>query len=156
SPLMPGITVHVWSLPDLAVKSIPALEAGPRGEENLGPRTPRWFRDRPFLFVNTHEGGALYVSDSLTLPNPVFRLVYDFGAGAVPAGAAITPDDRFYVTALPGSNRVVVLDVSDPWKPKLASKLGFDAVPGHRGGRPARPSGLAMSLDGRRVAVTDY
>lgn len=154
APIMPGITVHVWSLPDLSVKSVPVLEAGPRGEENLGPRTPRWLRDRPFLLVNTHEGGALYASDSLTLPNPVFRLVFDFGAGSLPVGAAITPDDHFYAVALPGANRVVVLDVRDPWKPKVASSLDFASAPG--GGREARPSGLAMSLDGRRVAVADY
>ncbi len=151
-PLMPGITVQVWSLPELALKSTPVLEAGPRGDENLGPRTARWFRDRPFLLVNTHEGGALYVSDSLTLPNPVFRLVRDFGAGSRPVGAAITPDDRFYVTALAGANRVVVLDVHDPWKPRLVSEVDLARLPGDGSG----PSALAMSLDGRRVAVATY
>lgn len=150
--LVPGITVQVWSLPDLTLKSTPVLEAGPRGEENLGPRTARWLRGRPFLLVNTHEGGALYVSDSLALPNPVFRLVRDFGAGSRPVGAAITPDDRFYVTALAGAHRVVALDVRDPWKPRLASEIDFGRLAGSAGG----PSALAMSLDGRRVAVATY
>ena len=155
-PLMPGITVQVWSLPDLALKSTPVLEAGPRGEENLGPLMPRWFRDRPFVLVNTHEGGALYASDSTTLPNPVFRLVHDFGAGSRPVGAAITPDDRFYVTALAGANRVVALDLRDPWKPRVASEVDFARAPGGGPRRTGGPSGLAMSVDGRRVAVTSY
>ena len=137
------------------------LDAGPRGEENLGPVTPRFFRDRPFLFVNTHQGGALYVSDSLHIPQPVFRLVQDFGAKSLPGGAAITPDDRFYVTALAGKNQVVSLDVQDPFRPKRVSALRFDRAPGdgESGGGAARrggPSGLGMSLDGTRVAVADY
>lgn len=159
--VMPGITVQLWSVPDLALKKTITLDAGPRGEENLGPMTPQFLRQRPFVFVNTHEGGALYVSDSLGIPDPIFRLVTDFGAGALPSGAAITPDDHFYVTALTGQNKVVALDVTDPFKPKAVSSLRFDRVPGatpESGDekREGGPSGLAMSLDGRRIAVADY
>jgi len=157
--LMPGITVQVWGLPALNLKQTVVLEAGPRGEENLGPRTPRFFRDRPFVLVNTHDGGALYVSDSAQTDTPAFRLVYDFGVGSLPAGAAVTPDDRWYVTALPGVNKVVALDVRDPWKPKEASDLDFDVDPdpnGKGGERQGGPSALAMSLDGMRIAVADY
>jgi hypothetical protein len=32
-------------------------------------------------------------------------------------GAAITPDDRFYVTALSGKQQVVSLDLADPLRP---------------------------------------
>lgn len=159
--VMPGITVQLWTVPELALKKTITLDAGPRGEENLGPMTPRFLRQRPFCYVNTHEGGALYASDSLGIPDPLFRLVYDFGPGALASGAAITPDDRWYVTALTGANKVVVLDLTDPFHPKPASSVRFDKVPagtaeGATESREGGPAGLAMSLDGRRVAVADY
>src|SRR5262249_48638131 len=94
---VPGITVQVWKT-DLTVRNTLVLDAGPRGEENLGPITARAMRKRPIVYVNTHEGGALYVSDSIGIDDPSFRLAYDFGAGSYPVGAAVTPDDRFYVT----------------------------------------------------------
>lgn len=155
--LMPGITVQVWSLPALTVKKTVVLQAGPRGEENLAPRTPSFFRNRPFVLVNTREGGALYVSDSLGIEDPTFKLAFDFGEGSLPCGAAVTPDDRYYVTALTGKNQVVSLDLSDPWKPRRVSSVRLDTVPGEEGGdRMGGPSGLAMSLDGQRIAVSDY
>jgi hypothetical protein len=153
-------------VPDLKLKKTITLDAGPRGEENLGPMTPRFLRQRPFLLVNTHEGGSLYASDSLGIPDPIFRLVFDFGAGALASGAAVTPDDRWYVTALTGQNKVVVLDVADPFHPKPISSVRFDKVPAGKvddegnasatESREGGPAGLAMSLDGRRVAVADY
>ena len=49
------------------------------------------------LYVST-DGGGLYASDSVGTAYPAFRLVFDFGQGSLPGGAAVTPDDRFYVT----------------------------------------------------------
>src|SRR5262249_21477966 len=122
-----------------------------RGEENLGPLTPRFLRSKPFVLVDTDQGGALYASDSVQTNDPSFRLVFDFGATSRPGGAAVTPDDRYYVVALGGTNRVVSLNVSDPWSPKLVSGVRLGAE-GGRGG----PHGLAMGADGSRVAVSDY
>ena len=157
---VPGITVQLWK-PDLTLKRTVVLDAGPRGEENLGPITPRAMRRQPVVYVNTHEGGALYVSDSLGIDDPAFRLAFDFGAGTFPVGAALTPDDRFYVTALAGTHRVVMLDVSDPLSPRLVSSVRLDRNPdpeGKTAGRPRAggPGGLAMASDGSRVAVADY
>lgn len=159
--LMPGITVQTWALPNLTLGRPAVLEAGPRGEENLGPHTPRLFRGRPFALVNTHEGGALYVSDSLQTESPLFKLAFDFGAGSKPGEAAITPDDRWYVTALTGKNQVVSLDVRDPWKPRRVASVNFNRDPGadaDDGGaaREGGPHALAMALDGVRIAVADY
>lgn len=158
--LMPGITVQTWAVPALTPGRSAVLQAGPRGEENLGPHTPRLFRSRPFALVNTHEGGALYVSDSLATEDPLFKLVFDFGAGSKPGEAAITPDDRWYVTALTGKNQVVSLDVRDPWKPRRVSSVRFDRDPGageeEGGAREGGPHALAMALDGVRIAVADY
>jgi len=149
---LPGITVQVWSLKQRRVRATVALEAGPRGEENLGPLAVAPVAGRRTVFVNTHDGGALYVSDSIDLERPAFRLAHDFGAGSRPSGAAVTPNGRFYVTALAGRDQVVGLDVRNPWHPRLAFRV---QIPAQHGGA-AGPSALAMSADGGKVAVADY
>jgi DNA-binding beta-propeller fold protein YncE len=149
---LPGITVQVWSLERRRVRATVPLEAGPRGEENLGPLTVVPVAGRRTVFVNTHDGGALYASDSVDLERPAFRLAYDFGAGSRPSGAAVTPDGRLYVTALAGRDEVVGLDVHDPWHPSVAFRM---RIPSERAGA-AGPSALAMSADGQRIAVADY
>ena len=156
--LIPGITIQLWSMPGLTFEKHVVLEAGPRGEENLGPRTPVFLRRKPVLLVNTRQGGALYVSDTMDLPDPVFRLAYDFGAGSLPGGAAVTPDDRFYVTTLAGTHRVVVLSLDKPLAPREVSSVRLDHVSSGGEGEVRRggPSALAMSQDGTRIAVADY
>jgi hypothetical protein len=148
---MPGISVQIWRANDAKLLKTVVLEAGPRGEENLAPRAVRAGHRGPMVYVNT-DGGGLYASDSVGTAYPAFRLVFDFGAGTMPGGAAITPDDRFYVTALSGKGRVVSLDLGDPHAPKAVSNLrldgGSDANPG--------PHHLAMGADGTRVAVSNY
>src|SRR5262249_13712960 len=130
---------------------------GPRGEENLGPLVPRFMRRQPMLYVDTDEGGALYASDSIHTVTPSMRFVFDFGPNALAAGAAITPDDRFYVAALTGANRVTALDPADPWHPKAVSSVRFDRDPlDPSRPRVGGPAGLAMSVDGTRIAVADY
>jgi hypothetical protein len=151
----PGITVQVWRLDDLTPLKTVVLPAGPRGEENLAPIAPRFARTKPFLFVDTELGGALYVSDSVHMAESAFRLVFDFGAGSLPGEAALTPDDRFYVAALTGKNRLVSLDVNDPWSPKPVSAVRFDGGGGGKS-RGGGPRAIALSSDGRRVAVSDY
>lgn len=154
---MPGISVQIWRLDGLGVENTVVLDAGPRGEENLAPLTPVWLRRRPMIFVDTELGGALYASDSARGPTPAFRLVFDFGAGALAGGAAITPDDRYYVVALTGRSRVASLDLSDPWRPRQVSSVRLDQDPlDPRRARSGGPHRLAMSADGTRVAVSDY
>ena len=153
APFMPGIVVQTWSLDTMAPRGLAVLEVGPRGDENLGPLAVRAMRGRRLVLVATHEGGALYATDSPQLPVPAFKLVYDFGADARPGGAAITPDDRFYVVALTGHDEVVSLDVRDPWRPRLADRLRLDAT---GVGDRASPSALTMSADGTRIAVANY
>lgn len=150
---MPGISVQIWRAGDeVALLKTVLLEAGPRGEENLAPRAPRAVRRGSMVYVNTDLGGALYASDSVGTAYPGFRLVFDFGEGSGPGGAAITPDDRFYVTALSGLGRVASLDLSDPWAPKPVSSVRL----GGQDGNGAAPHHLAMGADGTRVAVSDY
>ena len=153
---MPGISVQVWTYPQLVLLRTVVLEAGPRGEENIGPVAPRFFHHQPIVYVDT-EGGGVYASDSVQTDTPVFRLVFDLGVGALGGGAAVTPDDRFYVVALGGTSRVASFAVDDPWKPRLVSAVRLDRDP-LATDRPRRggPQGLVMSADGTRVAVADY
>ncbi|MFN8543950.1 MAG: hypothetical protein U0807_07085 [Candidatus Binatia bacterium] len=151
----PAISVQMWRSDRLAPWRTVVLEAGPRGEENLGPDTTRAFHRQDLVYVATHDGGALYASDSVGEKEPAFRLVFDFGAKALPSGAAVTPDDHWYVVALPGAHRVAALDVRDPWHPKMTSQVRLDRDPAGKA-RAGGPSGLAMSADGTRVAVSDY
>jgi hypothetical protein len=144
-----GITVQLWSLAGPTFEKNLVLPAGDRGDENLGPRTPVFLHRKPALVVNANEGGGVYLSDTMDLPEPVFRLVGDLGGRARPDGAAVTPDDRFYVTALAGTGRVVSLSLGDLHTAREVSSVALDG-PSADGSAP-----LAMSLDGTRVAVSD-
>jgi hypothetical protein len=153
---MPGISVQSWRLDDLRLERTMVLDAGPRGEENLAPVSARFLRKHPLLYV-VAEGGGLYASDSVHSETPVFKLVYDFGAGALPGGLAVTPDDRFLVVALTGLNRVASLDLADPWSPKAVTSVRFDRDPLDPGkARRGGPHHLTMSADGTRVVVSNY
>jgi len=154
---MPGISVQVWKLGEPGPGKTVVLDAGPRGEENLGPITARFFHRQSTVYVATDQGGAVYASDSVEASTPAFRLVFDFGAGALGGDGAVTPDDHFWVEALAGLNRVASLDVSDPWHPKFVSAVRLDRDPVDTGhARRGGPHGLAMSADGTRIAVSDY
>jgi hypothetical protein len=154
---MPGISIQLWKLSTLDLLHTVVLEAGPRGEENLGPVTTRALQRHPTVFVVTDQGAALYASDSIGNDSPAFKLVFDFGAGALAGDAVVTPDDRFLVVALAGLNRVASLDVGDPWHPRLVSTVRLDRDPMDTAkARVGRPQALAMSADGTRIAVADY
>lgn len=154
---LPGISVQVWRLKDLKLLKTVVLEAGPRGEENLAPAMPVALHRHPVVLVDTSQGGGVYASDSVDTDLTTFKLVYDFGGDTAGGDAAVTPDDRFYVVALAARNRVVSLDVSDPWHPKPVSAVRFDRDPGDSGReRAGGPSALAMSADGTRIVVADY
>jgi DNA-binding beta-propeller fold protein YncE len=149
---LPGMSVQVWSLKNRRVRATVPLEAGPRGEENLGPLAVAPVPNRRHVYVDTYDGGALYVTDSLDLDRPVFKLAHDFGGGSRPSGAAVRPDGRLLVVALAGRDEVVGLDLRDPWHPSVAFRVDIPS----RGRGKAGPSALAMSADGGKVAVADY
>src|SRR5207244_3260280 len=127
---------------------------GPRGEENLAPATVQFLHHEPMVYVNTAQGGALYASDSVQTAVAAFKLVYDFGADSLGGDSALTPDDRWYVEALTGKNRLVALDrapghlgCDGGFRDELSGGVGVDfnrqRWP-HGDTGPARPHGLAF------------
>ena len=102
-------------------------------------------------------GSALYVSTNAAADDPDFRLAYDFGADARPAYPVITSDDRYYIQPLTKTNKLVVLDIHDPMHPKQVSEARFDVNPETSGEkRDGHPHFVALDVDGRRLAVSDY
>lgn len=155
----PGGSVQLWRLSDLKLlKTIPLL-AGPRGKENLGPFEPRLAHapGSQAIFVNCDSGDGLYVSENLGAAEPTFHLVYDFGKSAGVGVPALTRDDRFYLQPLRGANKLAVLDVSAPRKPRLVFELPFDRDPANpERRREGRPHYITLDNDNRRAAVSNY
>lgn len=149
-PFMPGIVVQVWPVRGDRPEATRVLAAGPRGTENLGPDAITVLTRRPFVFVAAADGGGLYGANFVGETIPAFRLLHDFGEGSGPSALVATPDDRFLVAALRGRGTVVVLDVGNPYGPRVVDE---EDLPGGAG---AGPGALAMSADGSRVAVATY
>lgn len=149
-PFMPGIVVQVWRVDGHRPEATRVLEAGPRGTENLGPDAIAVLARRPFVFVATADGGALYGANFVGETIPTFRLLHDFGEGSHPSALVATPDDRHLVVALRGPGEVAVLDVSNPYAPRFVDDVELP------GGDEAGPGALAISADGSRVAVSTY
>jgi len=149
-PFMPGIVVQVWPVRGERPEATVVLDAGPRGTENLGPDAVAVLARRPFVFVATADGGGLYGANFVGETIPALRLLHDFGEGSHPAAMAATPDDRFLAVALRGTGDVVVLDVTNPYAPRVVDE---EELPG---GAEAGPGAMAISADGSRIAVSTY
>jgi hypothetical protein len=154
---VPGASVQLrQGAPGKLLQTLP-LPVGARGDENLGPIAAHFLNQGARALVATAEGAGLYASQSVASPTPVFELVHDFGAEAMPGQSVVTPNERFYVQTLTGANRLEVLDISDPVKPRVVDQLRFDRDPAHREAtRRGGPHGVALSAGGHRLAVADY
>jgi hypothetical protein len=149
-PFLSGITVQVWPIQGRRPEATLVLAAGPRGTENLGPDAIVRLAHRPFVFVATADGGAIYGANFVGQTIPAFRLLHDFGEGAHPSALAATPNDRFLVVALRGQGEVAILDVLNPYQPRLVDDVTLPEE------ADAGPGALAISADGSRIAVSTY
>ncbi len=154
---VPGVSVQVRAAASGKILQTIPLGIGTAGDENFGPHTAHLLDDGRAALVATADGGGLFASWSIATGAPSFSLVHEFGVGSEPGGAALTRNERYVLQALTGANRLVVLDVSAVRRPRVVAELRFDRDPAPPyGARAGRPHGVALSIDGTRLAVSDY
>ena len=143
-----GRSVQVWRLSDLTLLHTVLLPPGPRGDEHLHPAEPRVLADGRTVMVTTFRCG-IYVLSAID-STPVATLARSFPWSEV-AGEDTDCNvpvrfGRFWVQPVGTTGSLVVLDVSNPFKPVIVDELGF--------GIDARPHWLAVEPGGRRIVMT--
>jgi 56kDa selenium binding protein (SBP56) len=133
-----GTTVRVWKLSNLAAgpQKIIQMPDGPRVEDNRLHEEPEGLMSilltrapqHRGAFVASMCGGAVFYTPDITVANPVFREVYDFGPCTGASVFTLTADDEFLIMPIAGiqspgdpvynrdrsgehDRRVVVLDI---------------------------------------------
>lgn len=139
--------LQIWRLSDFAPLHTITLSDGPAGGESRLTAEPRVLADGRTVLVSTFSCG-LYLMEGLETEAPSARLVASFPRkeGTYCAIPVVVGD--YYLVTVPAWSAVVSLDISDPAAPREVSRvtLGPDDV----------PHWIAVSADGRRVAITGY
>ncbi|HET9333117.1 MAG TPA: hypothetical protein VFQ21_05990 [Gemmatimonadota bacterium] len=139
--------LQIWRLSDFAPLHTITLPDGPAGGESQLTAEPRVLADGRTVLVSTFSCG-LYLMEGLETGAPSARLVASFPRkeGTYCAIPVVVGDH--YLVTVPAWSAVVSLDISDPAAPREVSRvtLGADDV----------PHWIAVSPDGRRVAITGY
>ncbi len=110
-----GTTVRFWDAGHLsdgpyAVSQVPD---GPRHEDNQIHEEPEGLmamrtthnHNHKGMFVASMCGGSVYYSPDITVMNPKFTLVYDFGACTGASVFTITQDDNYIIMPISGIQR---------------------------------------------------
>ena len=107
-----GTTVRFWSMESMSdgPYAIAQMPDGPRHEDNQIHEEPEGLMamaitNRPGhkgAFVASMCGGALFYSADITVPQPEFKLVYDFGACTGASVFTISRNDRFIIMPISG------------------------------------------------------
>ena len=110
-----GTTVRFWDVGHLAngPYAVAQVPDGPRHEtvqileEPEGLMAMRVTHNHPHkgMFAASMSGGALYYSPDITVANPKFTQVYDFGAGTGASVFTITQNDNFLFIPVSGIQR---------------------------------------------------
>jgi len=139
--------LQIWRLSDLEPLHTITLPNGPAGDESTLTAEPRVLRDGRTVLVSTFACG-LYLMEGLESGTPAARLVASFPRKAETYCAIPVIAGHYYLVTVPAWNAVVSLDISDPSAPREVSRvtLGTDDV----------PHWIAISPDGRRIAITGY
>jgi hypothetical protein len=138
--------LQIWRLSDLTPLHTITLPDGPTGESQLTAE-PRVLADGRTVLVSTFSCG-LYLMEGLETDAPTGRLVASFPRKEETYCAIPVVVGDYYLGTVPAWSAVVSLDISDPAAPREVSRvtLGPDDV----------PHWIAVSADGRRVAITGY
>lgn len=136
--------VQLWRLSDLGLLRTLPLPGGERRNIEQIPLEVRPVGDGASAYVVTWNCG-LYHLTGLRAGNVSARLVWDFGASgcAIPVRVG-----NHWIQAVGESHQLVVLDISDPASPQLATVLQFP------GG--FQPHWIAAEPGGDRIVVTGY
>jgi hypothetical protein len=107
-----GTTVRFWDVGNLAAGpyAIAQMPDGPRAEGNQIHEEPEGLMAMRVTHNHGHKGmfaasmcgGALYYSSDITVINPKFKLVYDFGACTGASVFTITQDDNYIIMPVSG------------------------------------------------------
>jgi hypothetical protein len=110
-----GTTVRFWDVGNLSngPYAVSQMPDGPRHEGNQIHEEPEGLmamrvthnHGHKGMFVASMCGGALYYSPDITVMNPQFKLVYDFGACTGASVFTITQDDGFIIMPVSGIQR---------------------------------------------------
>jgi hypothetical protein len=110
-----GTTVRFWDVGKLSAGpyAVAQMPDGPRHEENQIHEEPEGLMAMRVLHNHGHKGmfaasmcgGAVYYSPDITVMNPKFTLVYDFGACTGASVFTITQDDNYIIMPVSGIQR---------------------------------------------------
>lgn len=136
--------IQIWRLSTLSLVATVILPAGPRGDENVNSYEPRFVDDGRTALVSTRSCG-LYKLVDLESSRPTARLVHTFDDSRCFVPVVI---GNFWLQALGTKPEIVVVDVTDPDRPREVSRTHLKSGD--------VPHWLSASEDGTRVVITGF
>jgi hypothetical protein len=133
--------VQFWRWSDLRLLRSVRLQPGPRGDEHRFTGEPRLLQDGQSVYIHTFNCG-LYLLRGVERPEPSARFVWGFEGRD--CGVPIL-SGHYWLQTVPDAHAVVVLDISDPERPRQVSSVAV--------GDDERPHWMAMDPAGRRVVL---
>ena len=118
--------IQIWSMKELKLlASVPLPDApAPYDKANTYPAEPRLLADGS-VYVNTFSCG-LYRVTGLTSAKPSATFVHGFPGGGEHSMCAVpVVYGKYWIQTVGDTNGLIVLDVSDPAKPKEVSRLSL-------------------------------
>lgn len=147
----PTSHVQIWSIDQLKLLSSVALPPAPAaaGTVNQFPAEPRVLKDGSVL-VNTFTCG-LYRIEGMTGAAPSARFVHAFPGGKNEHEVCAVPVvfGRYWIQTVGAINGLIVLDVSDPGRPREVSRFTLPA-------KWAMPHWIGADRTTGRIAVTGH
>lgn len=139
--------LQIWSLDDLKLlASVPLPDSG-KGNHHGYPAEPRIIPGGDVL-VSTFNCG-LYKVDGLDSRKPSAKFVHDFPTGPADHDMCAVPlvIGKYWIQTAGAINGLIVLDVSDPDKPREVSRLSLEH-------RFHVPHWIAADRSSNRIVVT--
>ena len=136
--------LQMWQLSDLRLLSTIVLPPGERRNVHQIPLEPRVLGDGESAYVSTWNCGLYHVTN-IAAARPRAELVWDFASRACAIPLRI---GNHWIQAVGESWQLVVLDISDPTTPEIASVLQLP--------EDFHPHWIAAEPDGDRIVMTGY